>query len=83
ADRTWVIFTTPYCASCGPVEDQLRAADPQARLVRVDATRDVDLAGAFRVRTAPTAVLADGDGTVQAKLIGAAAVSRYLMDNRR
>ena len=28
AERTWVVFTTPYCASCGPVEERLRQSDP-------------------------------------------------------
>ena len=74
AERTWVLFTTPYCATCGPVEDHLRAADPDARVVRVDATREPDLAHAFRVRTAPTIVLADAAGRVQQRLVGAEAV---------
>lgn len=78
ADRTWVVFTTPYCATCGPVERQLRTADPAARVVRVDATREPHLAGAFRVRAAPTVLLADRVGSVQARLVGADAVSKYL-----
>ena len=79
AARTWVVFTTPWCASCGPVEARLREADPGARVVRVDATRDPVLAGAFSVRSAPTAVLADSEGRVQARLVGAQAVDRYLV----
>ncbi len=78
AERTWVLFTTPWCASCVPVEEQLRAADPSARVVTVDATRDPALAGAFSVRSAPTALLADRDGQVRARLVGAEAVSRYV-----
>ena len=78
SDRTWVVFTTPWCASCGPVEARLRASDPDARVVRVDATRERELAGAFAVRSAPTAVLADSDGTVQTRLVGVEAVDRYL-----
>ena len=74
AERTWVLFTTPYCATCGPVEEQLRAADPHARVVRVDATAEPHLAEAFRVRTAPTVVLADASGRVQTRLVGADAV---------
>lgn len=80
ADRTWVLFTTPYCATCGPVEQQLRAADPDARVVKVDATRDVRLAADFGVRAAPTVLLADRAGTVKARLVGAAAVGRYIAD---
>ena len=26
AERTWVVFTTPYCASCGPVSPKIRCA---------------------------------------------------------
>jgi hypothetical protein len=82
AERTWLLFTTPWCVSCGPVEEQLRAADPEARVVKVDATRQPDLAGIFSVRTAPTALLADGAGRVQARLVGVEAVSQYLVTSR-
>ena len=77
-DRTWVVFTTPYCASCEPVRERLAAADPAAAVLTIDATRRSDLAGAFRVRTAPTTLLADGDGRVLARLVGADAVADYL-----
>lgn len=78
APRTWLVFTTPYCASCGPVEASLRASDPTARVVKVDATREPSLADAFSIRSAPTALLADGDGRVMARLVGAEAVDRYV-----
>ncbi len=78
ADRTWVVFTTPYCASCGPVKEQLAAEDPVARIVTVDATREPHLAEAFAVRSAPTVLLADRHGDVQARLVGAPAVRNYL-----
>ena len=78
APRTWVVFTTPYCASCGPVEERLRQSDPESRVVKVDATRQPVLADAFHVRSAPTVLLADGDGTVQARLVGASAVESYI-----
>jgi hypothetical protein len=76
--RTWVVFTSPYCATCGPVAERLRASDPAARVVKVDATREPHLADAFSVRSAPTVLLADGDGRVQARLVGAEAVQDYL-----
>lgn len=82
ADRTWVVFTTPYCASCGPVEDRLRASDPLARVVKVDATREPHLAQAFAIRSAPTVLLADAAGTVQARLVGAEAVDSYVRASR-
>jgi glutaredoxin len=78
ADRTWVLFTTPWCASCGPVEKLLQRANPAAGVVKVDATRDPDLARAFSVRSAPTVLLAGSDGHVRARLVGAEAVERYL-----
>ncbi|HEX2849304.1 MAG TPA: thioredoxin family protein [Acidimicrobiales bacterium] len=78
ADRTWVVFTTPYCAACGPVKERLADADPNARVVTVDATRDPGLAEAFYVRSAPTVLLADAAGEVRARLVGALAVSDYL-----
>ncbi len=77
-DRTWVVFTTPYCASCGPVKDRLAQDDPGASIVTVDATREPHLADAFSVRSAPTVLLADGRGDVLARLVGAPAVRDYL-----
>jgi thioredoxin-related protein len=47
-------------------------------VVKVDATRHVELADAFSVRAAPTALLADADGRVTARLVGAEAVDRYV-----
>ncbi|MDP9442386.1 MAG: thioredoxin family protein [Actinomycetota bacterium] len=78
AQRTWLVFTSPYCASCGPVKDHLADADPAARLVTVDVTREPHLAEAFHVRSAPTVLLADEAGEVQARLVGAQAVRDYL-----
>lgn len=78
AERTWVVFTSPYCATCGPVEERLRASDPSARVVKVDATREPHLADAFSVRSAPTVLLADGAGNVTARLVGAEAVDSYV-----
>ncbi len=78
ADRTWVVFTSPYCATCGPVEARLRASDPEARVVKVDATREPELADAFSIRSAPTVLLADGGGNVTTRLVGAEAVAAYV-----
>ena len=78
AARTWVVFTSPYCATCGPVAERLQASDPGARLVKVDATREPHLADAFSVRSAPTVLLADAEGRVQARLVGAEAVDDYV-----
>ena len=78
AERTWVVFTTPYCASVGAVEAQLRAHDPAARLVEIDATVEPYLAQAFDVRLAPTVLLADAAGRVQARLVGTEGVDAYV-----
>ncbi len=78
AERTWVVFTAPYCANCGPAAERLRQSDPEARVVTVDATRQPELADAFFVRNAPTALLADRSGQVRARLVGAAAVHDYV-----
>ncbi len=78
AERTWVIFTTPLCASCAPIEARLRASEPGSNVVRIDATEQPQLSNAFKVRSAPTVLLADGDGRVQARLVGAEAFERYV-----
>lgn len=77
--RTWVVFTTPMCASCGPVTELLRS---DGRVVTVDATTEPALADAFRIRSAPTALLADAAGEVQARLVGMAAVDGYVNKGR-
>ncbi len=78
SDRTWVVFTSPYCATCGPVADRLQKSDPAARVIKVDATREPNLASAFSVRSAPTVLLADATGRVQARLVGPEAVDEYV-----
>jgi len=78
AASTWVVFTTRYCASCEPVCRRLGAADPDAAVVKVDAAERPELARAFRIQRAPTALLADGSGAVTARLVGPEAVDDYL-----
>jgi hypothetical protein len=78
AERTWVIFTTPLCATCGPIEARLRSAEPDANVVTIDAIEQPGLSDAFKVRSAPTVLLADGEGRVQARLVGAEAFERYV-----
>lgn len=74
-ERTWVVFTSPLCALCGPVTERLRAADPAASVVTVDATQSPALARSFRVGAAPTVLLADRTGAVTGRWVGAAALS--------
>jgi len=77
ADRTWVVFTTPLCASCGPAREHLAASDPDAHIITVDATTRPELAQAFHVRSVPTVLLADNTGDVRERLVGVSAVRDY------
>jgi thiol-disulfide isomerase/thioredoxin len=74
----WVIFTTPTCVACRSVERMLAEHRPGERVVRVDATTDPELAQRWKVQRAPTTLLADNDGTVVARLVGAEAVRKHL-----
>jgi len=80
AERTWIVFTTPWCATCEPVVERLRRAEPASNVRMVDATVERALADSLRVRSAPTAVLADEDGVVHTQLVGVDAVADYLRD---
>lgn len=80
AERNWVVFTTPWCTTCDPVVERLRAADPTSTVVKIDATVERALAYSLRVRSAPTAVLADRDGIVRTQLVGVDAVTDYLRE---
>ena len=70
-DRTWVLFTTPYCTSCRDVEAQLRSHDPGTPVVRIDASRELALAERFAIQSAPTLLLAGADGSVEERHVGA------------
>ncbi len=76
--HTWVVFSTPLCATCGPLADELAAADPDGHVVRVDATRETELSRAYRIRSAPTVLLADSRGRVRERFVGAGAVREHL-----
>jgi len=75
---TWVIFTTPYCASCGAVEAMLHEGYPHDRVLVVDATERPDLADRYRVRRAPTVVGAGPDGQIRHRLVGPESVRGHL-----
>lgn len=77
-DRTWLVFTTPYCAACGPAAEHLRRHDPGSSVLMVDATERIDLADSFSVKATPTALLADADGTVLTRLVGADMVRAHV-----
>ncbi len=79
-DRTWILFSTPTCATCGPAEQRLRALDPDATVRRIDATDRADLAQALAIRAAPTVLLAGPDGTILLRLAGPRAVMAHLVE---
>ena len=72
-DRTWLVFTTPFCASCGPVMDELRATFPGDAVVGLDAVEHGELIQALGVRRSPTVFEVDASGRVLDRLIGAEA----------
>jgi hypothetical protein len=79
-DRTWVLFSTPTCATCGPAEQQLRDRDPDATVRRIDATERADLTQALGIRAAPTVLLAGPDGSILLRLAGPRAVMAHLAE---
>ncbi len=80
---TWVIFTTPLCASCEGVRAALVAHDPDSHVVTVDATVHPELSDRYGVRRAPTTVLADPTGRITERLVGPEAVLDHLRDADR
>jgi len=78
--RTWVVFTTEYCATCAPVVDHLEHTYPDDRVITIDAAAQSDLSHAFGVRRAPTIFRADGTGQVTERLVGAEAVRAHVAD---
>ena len=79
SDRTWVVFTTKYCAQCGPIEQLLRRTQPDDRVVTIDAAREPLLAKAQRIKSAPTVLLANDRGHVEQRLVGSEAVRGFVL----
>ena len=75
---TWVIFTTPFCASCALVESDLERAFPHHAVRMVDATEQPELAGTYQVRRAPTTLLADHEGNILERLVGPEGVRSFI-----
>lgn len=69
-NATWVIFTTEYCATCGPVKERISRLDPTADLVEIDVAERPELAHRYRVRTAPTVLFAGANRRIQARFVG-------------
>ena len=80
APATWVIFSTPLCVSCGAVQADLERHFPHHRVIKIDATEQVDLAGQYEVRRAPTTIVADRDGTIVERLVGPEGVRAFIGD---
>jgi hypothetical protein len=78
----WIVFTTPTCVACRTVTADIARERPDDVVVRVDATTDPDLAQRWDVRRAPTTLRTDADGRVLARLVGAEAVRRHLIEGR-
>jgi hypothetical protein len=75
ADRTWVVFTTPDCASCRAIATRLRASEPASHVTEVDTRSEPRLAEAFLVHQLPAVILANRYGQVEARLIGLSAIN--------
>ncbi|MCX7619269.1 MAG: thioredoxin family protein [Acidimicrobiales bacterium] len=78
APCTWLIFTTPLCASCDLVESDLARAFPHHAVTKLDATARPEVASLYQVRRAPTTVLADHNGTILERLVGPEAVRAFV-----
>lgn len=75
---TWLVFTTPWCASCEQVKAMVSSAFPHHGVRTIDATVDIELGETYDVRRAPTTLLADHDGNVLERLVGPEAVSEFI-----
>jgi hypothetical protein len=71
-EPAWLVLTTPYCASCGPVIERLEA-DGELPVVVVDVADRPDVSRALDVRQAPTVLRIGADGQVLERRAGAGA----------
>ncbi len=76
--RTWVVFATQFCATCGPVADRLRRLHPDDTVHKLLVEDDPALAEAYSVRTAPTLLEVDAAGAVVRSVAGAHHVLRFV-----
>ncbi|MEM9033506.1 MAG: DUF4395 family protein [Actinomycetota bacterium] len=67
-----VVFTTPWCANCGPAVSAIERDG--SVVVVVDATERPDLAERYEVRSAPTWLRLDAGGGVVARTVGLRAI---------
>lgn len=73
--RTWLVFATEYCATCGPVAAALEHRYPGDTMRLLYVEEHGDLAATLDVRTAPTVFEVAPDGTIDRRLAGAAAAT--------
>jgi hypothetical protein len=78
ASRTWIVFTTPYCATCGPLMEEIGRTFPDDGLVALDGAEHGELATRLGVRRSPTVFEIDGGGRIRDRLIGADATRAHL-----
>ena len=78
ADRTWVVFTTPYCATCGPLMEEIQRVLPDDGVVGIDATEHAALTRELGVRRSPTVFEIDASGRIIDRMIGAEAARSRL-----
>jgi hypothetical protein len=71
-ESSWLVLTTPWCASCGPVIERLQAAG-ELPVVVVDLAERPDISRALDVRQAPTVLRVGADGAVLERRAGAGA----------
>jgi hypothetical protein len=75
---SWLVFTSEFCAVCPRVVEQISTQRPEDSVVVLNVAEHLDLAGAYKVRRAPTVVRADAEGIVIVRLSGADAVRAEL-----
>ncbi len=80
SDRTWLVFSTPMCATCGPVETLLREHDTDATVTGIDATTRPDLVDLLEIRSAPTLIEADARGVILRRVSGPGPVTEFVRD---
>lgn len=76
--RNWVVFTREGDTKVDAVLGQLKQLDPGAHVSVVDASRELVLARAFKVRQTPEVFLTDSKGTVRARLSGGEGIGNYV-----
>lgn len=76
--RTWVVFATEYCATCGPVVERLGRLHPADTVVKILVEDEPALAESFSVRTAPTVLEVDPSGEVAHSVAGTEPVLAYV-----